>query len=267
MRAFATHGRVLRDLRELLGYGSLLRELVARDLKVRYKRSVLGVVWTMLNPLFLMIILAFVFSHVMRVRVEHFPVYLLSALVLWTFFSQATSWSTACFLSYAAIIKRVYVPRRIFVIATVVSGIVNLLISLVPLAIIMLVLGHRFSPALAFLPVPILLTALFSLGISLALAPLSLMFADIVPIYQVILSAWIYLTPVIYPLTALPDAYRRVLVLNPMTHLVEAFRTPIYQGEIPSANVMITSIVAGFGTLFLGWLIFSRYNDRIAYYI
>jgi ABC-type polysaccharide/polyol phosphate export permease len=93
------------------------------------------------------------------------------------------------------------------------------------------------------------------------------MFADIVPIYQVILSAWIYLTPVIYPLTALPDAYRRVLVLNPMTHLVEAFRTPIYQGEIPSANVMITSIVAGFGTLVLGWLIFRRYDDRIAYYV
>src|SRR5215831_16183490 len=206
MRAFATHGRVLRDLRELLGYGSLLRELVARDLKVRYKRSVLGVVWTMLNPLFLLIILAFVFSHVMRVTVEHFPVYLLSALVLWNFFSQATSWSTACFLSYASIIKRIYVPRRIFVISTVLSGIVNLLISLVPLALIMLVLGHSFRPALAFLPVPIVLTALFALGISLALAPLSLMFADIVPIYQVILSAWIYLTPVIYPLTLLPDS-------------------------------------------------------------
>ena len=209
MHPFASQVRVLRELRELLGYGSLLRELVARDLKVRYKRSVLGVVWTMLNPLFLMIILAFVFSHILRMTVEHFPVYLLSALVLWTFFSQATSWSTACFLSYAAIIKRVYVPRSIFVIATIVSGVVNLLISLVPLALIMLIIGHRFSPALVFLPVPILLTALFSLGISLALAPLSLMFADIVPIYQVVLSAWIYVTPVIYPLTALPDAYRR----------------------------------------------------------
>src|SRR5215475_5523279 len=199
--------RVLRDLRELLGYGSLLRELVARDLKVRYKRSVLGVVWTMLNPLFLMIILAFVFSHVMRVTVEHFPVYLLSALVLWNFFSQATSWSTACFLSYASIIKRIYVPRRIFVIATVLSGIVNLLISLVPLALIMLVLGHSFSPALVFLPVPVLLATLFSLGISLALALLCVMFADIVQIYQAALTAWMYLTPVIYPLSALPDHY------------------------------------------------------------
>jgi homopolymeric O-antigen transport system permease protein len=258
---------VLSDLRELVSYRSLLRELVARDLKVRYKRSALGILWTMLNPLLLMGILAFVFSHVLRMTVEHFPVFLLSALVLWNFFSQATSWSTACFLSYAPVIKKIYVPRSIFVLATVLAGVVNLLISLVPLAIIMLVIGHSFSPALAFLPVPIVLTALFSLGISLALAPISVIFADVVPIYQVVLTGWMYLTPIIYPLTLLPDQYRRILVLNPMTHLVEAFRTPIFQGEIPSANVLITSTVAGIGTLVIGWLVFKRYSDRVAYYV
>ena len=258
---------MLRDLRELTGYGSLLRELVARDLKVRYKRSVLGVVWTMLNPLFLMVILAFVFSHVLRVTMEHFPIYVLSALVLWNFFAQATSWSTACFLSYAPIIKKIYVPRSMFVIATVLSGSVNLLISLVPLAIIMLVFGHPFRPALLFLPVPILLTTFFSLGVSLALAPLCVMFADVAQIYQVALSAWLYLTPVIYPLTALPESYRRVLVFNPMTHFVEAFRSPIYWGALPSENVLITSTVAGIGTLVLGWFIFSRYSDRVVYYL
>jgi ABC-2 type transport system permease protein len=213
---------------------------------------VLGVLWTMLNPLFLMIILAFVFSHALKLTMEHFPIYLLSALVLWNFFAQATTWSTACFLSYAPIIKKIYVPRSMFVTATVLSGSVNLLISLVPLAFIMLVLGHRFSPALAFLPVPILLTTCFSLGISLALAPLCVMFADIVQIYQVVLSAWMYLTPVIYPLTALPESYRRILVLNPMTHLVEAFRTPHLLGPMPSENVVITSTVAGVGTLLIG---------------
>jgi homopolymeric O-antigen transport system permease protein len=258
---------VLSDLRELVGYRSLLRELVARDLKVRYKRSALGILWTMLNPLFLMGILAFVFSHVLRVTIDHFPIFLLSALVLWNFFAQATSWSTACFLSYAPVIKKIYVPRSIFVLATVLAGVVNLLISLVPLAIIMLVVGHPFRPAIAFLPVPILLTTLFSLGISLALAPISVMFADVVPIYQVVLTGWIYLTPILYPLTLLPDQYRRILVLNPMTHFVEAFRTPIYQGEIPSANVLITSTVAGIGTLLIGWFIFKRYSDRVAYYV
>src|SRR4029077_4937301 len=105
--------------------------------------------------------LAFVFSHALKVTMEHFPIFLLSALVLWNFFAQATGWSTACFLSYTPIIKKIYVPRRLFVPATGLSGTVNLLISLVPLALIMVVMGHPFRPALAFLPVPIVLTMLF----------------------------------------------------------------------------------------------------------
>ncbi len=258
---------MLTSLRELAGYGDLLRLLVARDLKLRYKRSALGVVWTMLNPLLIMLILTLVFSQILRHEVEHFPVFLLSALVLWTFFSQATQWSTACFMSYSALIRKIYVPRPILVLATVLSGTVNLLISLVPLAVIMLILGHSLSPALFFLPVPIVLATIFSLGISLALAPLCLMFADIVPIYQVVLTAWMYLTPILYPVSALPDWLRQLIVLNPMTHLTEAFRTPIYQGEIPSANVLITSTVAAFGTLLIGWRIFRHYDKRIAYYV
>jgi len=161
----------------------------------------------------------------------------------------------------------VYVPKSIFVIATVLAGTVNLVISLVPLALIMLVLGHPFSPALAFLPVPVLLATLFSLGISLALAPLCVMFADIVQIYQAALTAWMYLTPVIYPLSALPDHYKRLILLNPMTHLVEAFRTPIYQGTIPSEHVLIASTVVSVASFALGWIIFERYSDRIAYYV
>jgi ABC-2 type transport system permease protein len=259
--------RVLNAVRELVRYRSLLRDLIARDLKVRYKRSALGILWTMLNPLLMMIIFTIVFAHVLRVQVEHFAVYFLSAFVLWNFFAQATSWSTGCLLSYGPLIKKIYVPKSIFVLATVLAGTVNLLISLVPLALIMVVVGHPFHPALAFLPVPILLTTLFALGLSLALAPLCVMFADIVQIYQAVLTAWMYLTPIIYPLTALPPGYRSLILMNPMTHLVEAFRTPIYQGAVPSAHVMISATVAGVGTLVLGWLVFARYSDRVAYYI
>jgi ABC-type polysaccharide/polyol phosphate export permease len=258
---------MLESLREVVRYRSLLRNLVARDLKVRYKRSALGILWTMLNPLLLMIIFTIVFAQIFRVTVDHFTVYFLSAFVLWNFFAQATSWSTACLLSYGPLIKKIYVPKSIFVLATVLAGTVNLLISLVPLALIMLVVGHPFSGALAFLPVPILLTTMFSLGLSLALAPLSLMFADIVQIYQAVLTAWMYLTPIVYPLSALPDGYRRLILANPMTHLVEAFRTPIYQGTIPSLHVMISASVAAVGTLVIGWVIFEHYSDRVAYYV
>ena len=258
---------MLESLRELVRYRSLLRDLVARDLKVRYKRSALGILWTMLNPLLLMIIFTIVFAHILRVTVDHFTVYFLSAFVLWNFFAQATSWSTGCLLGYGPLIKKIYVPNSIFVLATVLAGTVNLLISLVPLALIMLVVGHPFTAALAFLPVPIVLATMFSLGLSLALAPLSLMFADIVQIYQAVLTAWMYLTPIMYPLSALPDGYRRLILANPMTHLVEAFRTPIYQGAIPSLHVMISASVAAVGTLVIGWAIFEHYSDRVAYYV
>jgi ABC-2 type transport system permease protein len=258
---------VLASLRELVRYRSLLRDLVARDLKVRYKRSALGVLWTMLNPLLMMIIFTVVFAHILRVTVEHFTVYFLSAFVLWNFFSQATGWSTSCLLSYAPLIKKVYVPKSIFVLATVLAGAVTLISSLVPLALIMLAVGHSFRPAIAFLTVPIFLTIMFSLGLSLVLAPLSVIFADIVPIYQVILTAWMYLTPIIYPLNALPDHYRRLILMNPMTHLVEAFRTPIYQGTIPSSHVMLSSSIAAVGMLAIGWIVFAHYSDRVAYYV
>jgi ABC-type polysaccharide/polyol phosphate export permease len=255
------------SLRGVVRYRSLLRDLVARDLKVRYKRSALGILWTMLNPLLLMIIFTIVFAHIFRVTVDHFTIYFLSAFVLWNFFAQATSWSTGCLIGYAPLIKKIYVPKSIFVIATVLAGMVNLLISLVPLALIMVVVHHPFSQAMLFLPVPIVLVTLFSLGLSLALAPLSLMFADIVQIYQAVLTAWMYLTPIVYPLNALPDNYRRIILANPMTHLVEAFRTPIYQGTLPSAHVMIAASVAAVGTLLIGWTIFEHYSDRVAYYV
>ena len=258
---------MLSSLRELVGYRSLLRDLVARDLKVRYKRSALGILWTMLNPLLMMVIFTIVFGQVLRVTVEHFAVYFLSAFVLWNFFAQATSWSTGCLVGYAPLIKKIYVPKTIFVLATVLAGTVNLVVSLVPLALIMLVVGHPFHLTIAFLPVPILLATMFSLGLSLALAPLCVMFADIVQIYQVVLTAWMYLTPIIYPLSALPPEYRRLILANPMTHLVEAFRTPIYQGAIPSAHVMITATVAAVGTLVIGWAIFEHYSDTVAYYV
>ncbi len=258
---------MLNSVRELMRYQSLIRLLVARDLKVRYKRSVLGIVWTMLHPLLLMVTMTVVFSQVFRVTVDHFAIYFLSAFLPWNFFAQATSWSTGCLLGYAPLIKKIYVPKSVFVIASVLSGMVNLLIALVPLAIIMLALGHPFSSALIFLPVAILLTMLFSLGMSLALAPICLMFVDVAQIYQALLTAWMYLTPIIYPLDALPPEYKQVIVLNPMTHLVEAFRTPIYQGAFPSAHVLITSTASAIGMLVIGWGLFDHYGDRIAYHL
>jgi homopolymeric O-antigen transport system permease protein len=258
---------MLRSAREIVQYRPLLRNLIARELKVRYKRSVLGVLWTMLNPLMMMLVFTVVFAHFLRFQVEHFAIYFLSAFVLWNFVAQTTSWSTGCLMGYAPLITKVYVPKAIFVLATVLAGLVNLLISLIPLAIIMIIVGHPMTASLAFLPIPIVLATLFSLGVSLFLAPLCLVFADIVPLYQVILMAWMYLTPIFYPLEIIPEEYRIIVRLNPMTYFVEAFRAPIYSGALPSNVELLRAGVSAFVALVTGMIVFDRYSDRIAYYV
>jgi ABC-type polysaccharide/polyol phosphate export permease len=258
---------MLAYAREMLQYRTLLRALVSRELKVRYKRSVLGVAWTMLNPLLMMAVFTVVFAHFLRFEIRQFPIYFLSAFLLWNFVSQTTSWSTGCLVGNASLITKVYVPKGIFVLAPVVSGLVNLLLSLIPLALIMIVLGHPFTPSIAFLPVSILLAAVFSLGLSLLLAPLCLMFADIVPLYQVVLTAWMYLTPIFYPVSIVPERYRVLVEANPMTYFVEAFRAPIYAGTLPDASVLLGATVSAAVVFLGGAIVFDRYSDRIAYHV
>src|SRR5262245_2475763 len=258
---------VRRSVREIWQYRTLLVALVSRDLKVRYKRSVLGVLWTMLNPLLMMLVFSMVFANVFRFTVERFTIYFLSAYVLWNFVAQTTSWSTACLLGYAPLIRKVYVPKTIFILATVLSGLVNLVISLVPLALIMQLVGHPFRWSLIFLPCPILIATTFAFGISLLLAGVCIEFNDVVQVYQAALLAWMYVTPVVYPIDVVPERFRWLILANPMTYLVETFRAPIYGGGLPDTGALVRAALAGGLALVLGWWVFERRSDRIAYLV
>jgi ABC-type polysaccharide/polyol phosphate export permease len=248
-------------------YRTLLGNLVERDLKVRYKRSVLGVFWTMLNPLLMMLVFSVVFAQIFHFTFEHFVVYFLSAYLLWNFVAQTTTWSTACLLGYAALIRKIYVPKALFILATVLSGLVNLLISLVPLAIIMLMVGHPIHATVAFLPVSILFAVAFAFGLSLLLAAVCIEFNDVVQIYQAVQLAWMYLTPIIYPPEAIPERFRWVIAINPMYYLVEMFRLPIYGGTLPDARILWRAGLSAAVILVFGWWVFERRADRIAYLV
>lgn len=258
---------MFRAARELVQYRTLLFNLVSRDLKVRYKRSFLGIVWTLLNPLLMMMVLGVVFSSVMRFSMAHFTVYFLSAFVVWNFVAQTTTWSTACLLGFAPLIRKIYVPKSIFILATVLSGLVNLLVSLIPLACLMLIVSHPVTPALLFLPVPVLCATAFAFGLSLMLSSICIEFNDVVQIYQAAQLAWMYLTPVIYPLTAVPEQYHWIIKLNPMFYLVEAFRQPIYEGVLPSMKLVAICVGIATVTVAFGWTVFERRADRIAYLV
>jgi ABC-type polysaccharide/polyol phosphate export permease len=248
-----------RELRDLARNSSLLYELVHRDLTVRYKRSLLGFLWTMLHPLLLMLIFLVVFSHLFRFETPHYETYFLSAYIAWNFFSQTLLNSMMGIAWNGPLMKRVRVPPSIFTIASTVSGLVNLGLSLVVLFGIMLFVGVPVTPAMAFLPLALLIVGVFTLGVSLALTAISVFFGDVREMVQAGMPALMYLTPVIYPVTIVPDRYRWFIKLNPLTYIVEIVRDPVYYGIIPTAATLSLSIIFAIGALVIGWLVF-RYT-------
>jgi ABC-type polysaccharide/polyol phosphate export permease len=253
------------ELRGIIKYRDLIYQLVRRDIVARYKRSALGIAWTMLNPLGTMIVLTIVFSRLFH-TVEQYPAYVLSGLIAWTFFSQTTTATLAQNIWGGSLMQRIYLPRTSFSVAAIGTGLTNFLLSIVPLLIIMLVTRTPIRITMLFVPYAMLLLAAFALGIGLLLSTLAVNFPDVAEMYTIALTAWMYLTPIIYPLDIIPPAYRSWLLnLNPMYYLLQIFRLPIYDGVLPPLRtVAIGSIVALF-TLILGWAVFSRNADALNY--
>ncbi len=256
---------MVEELREVWRYRDLLVQLVARNVKIRYKRSALGIGWTMLNPLLMMLILTLVFSNIFRISLEHYAVYVLSALTLWNFFAQATTDAMSELVWGGGLIDRIYLPRTVFALSAVGTGLVNLFFALGPLAAIMLMTGVVFQPVLIFLPISILLAAMFTLGIGLIFSVLAARFADIAHIYQIMLTAWMYLTPIIYPPEIIPESYRWAFNLNPMYYLLEIFRSPIYSGALPDPSLLLIGAFASIAALVSGWGFFAYKADEFAY--
>ena len=255
----------LEELRELWRYRHLIYQLVRRDIVSRYKRSVLGVAWTMLNPLGMMIVLTIVFSQVFG-RGESYPAYLLSGLVAWNFFAQTTNVGMRQLIWGGGLMSRIYLPRTAFPVSAIGTGLLHLLLSLIPLFIVLMVTGVRIKLAVLFLPISILLIAAFSLGVSMLLSSFTVYFPDVAEMYQIVLRAWMFLTPIIYPESIYPDTYRFwILNLNPMYHLVKVFRHPVYAGELPQTNEVIIAVGIAIIMLLFGWLFYTREAEKIAY--
>jgi ABC-type polysaccharide/polyol phosphate export permease len=241
---------------------TLLFELVHRDLTVRYKRSFLGFLWTMLHPLLLMLIFVAVFSSAFRIGAPHYETYFLSAYVAWNFFAQTAVNAMAGVAWNGPLMKRVRVPLSIFTLSSTVSGLVNLGLSLVLLFVIMLVVGAPLRPALMFLPISLLLVGLFTFGVSLALTAVSIFFGDVREMVQAGLPAVMYLTPIIYPISVVPERFRWLIKLNPIVYIVEIVRDPIYYGIIPSRTTLELATLLSLGSMAIGWMIFRHLAPR-----
>jgi len=257
---------LVEELTELIRYRDLVRQLIHRNLTSRYKRSVLGIAWTMLNPLLTMAILALVFSQLFRFAVENYVVYLLAGLVFWNFFGQTTTFAMNELVWGGSLLTRIYVPPAVFVVASLGTGLVNLLLSLIPLVVIMLVTGVPLTLSLLSVPAAIVLLAMYTIGVGLLMSTLALFFADVSDMYQIVLVTWMYLTPIIYPKKVLPESYRWLLTnFNPIYHLLEVFRTPFYHGWMAGPKTWGVATGVAVGSLIVGWYVFSRKSREFAY--
>jgi ABC-2 type transport system permease protein len=258
---------VLEELREIFNYRYLILQLVRRDILTRYKRSFLGVAWTMLNPLGMMIVWTIAFSQFFRAGdLPSYPAYVLSGLLAWNFFSQSTTASMVNLVWGGGLLHRIYIPRTSFAVSAMGTGLVNISLSMVPLLGVMLITGLNIHWSILFTPISVLVLAGFALGLGLLISTLAVYFPDIAEMYQIVLMAWMFLTPVMYPVTILPQQYRIFLTtLNPMYHMVTLFRIPIYFGRLPTLTEFLIPLGISLFFLILGWLVFTNKSDEFAY--
>jgi lipopolysaccharide transport system permease protein len=258
----------------VLQFRQLIGLLVMRELKVRYKRSVLGLVWTMLNPLLLMVVYTIVFSTVMPAAQHNFSLFLLSALLPWLFFSTATLQGLTSVLVNQELIRKVRLPQAVFPLSVVGSNLVNFALSFVPLLALMLALHQPFTRAMLFLPVAVVLLTVFTSGVTLLFATLTVFFRDVRHLTEVLLQVLMYLSPVLYDLGNLGGQklwwfkyFRAFLAVNPMTYLISLVRDPVYYGRVPGLFTLAVATASAAVSLVLGFAIFSRLESRHIHYL
>ncbi len=254
----------LTEIQELKHYRYLLKQLVRRDIVARYKRSALGVAWTMLNPLGTMLIMTFVFSNLFK-SVQSYPVYILSGLIAWNFFAQGTNAAMSGLVWGGSLMQRIYLPRTIFGVSAIGTALVNLLLSIIPLLLVMVITQTTIHLTVLFLPISILLLTAFALGFGLLLSALAIFFPDVAEMYQIVLMAWMYLTPVIYPEEIIPAQFMTIYRINPMYWMLKMFRLPVYDGVIPTFQDLWPALAWSVGMLIVGWLFFTSRSDEYAY--
>lgn len=259
--------RALEEFREIWRYRDLLKLLIVNSIKTRYKRSVLGVFWTLLNPLLNAFVLTIALSQLFRFELVNYPVYLLVGLLFWNFFAQTTQLAMHTLVWGSNILKRIYVPRTIFSLSVLGNGLVNFLLGTIPLMVIMLVMQHPIRPSVLLLPLALLLLVLFTLGFALLVSTMAVFFVDMVDLMGVILSALFYLLPIIYPITIIPEKIQFYFRLNPLNLMLEIFQSALYFGTMPSPRVLAGAAIVSISLFIVGWWAFTKKVDEFAYRI
>lgn len=243
-------------------YGFLLSQLVSRDFKTKYKRSVLGVLWSFLNPLLSMTVQYVVFSTIFKSDIPNFAVYLLIGIVFFNFFSEATSMGLMAIVGNSSLITKVYIPKYIFPVSRVMSSTINLLISMIPLLLVILFTHTPITQALLLLPFSIICAIIFCLGMSCILSAAMVYFRDMQFLWGVVITLWMYATPIFYPESILPPKLMVIFKMNPLYHFIRFSRTIILDGVSPEPKAYLFCLIAAFIPLAIGAVVFKKTQDK-----
>lgn len=256
-----------RIVNHICRYRFLVNQLVKRDFKTKYKRSVLGFCWSFLNPLLTMIVQYVVFSTIFRSDIDNFPVYLLSAGIVFNFFTESVGGGLCAIVGNSSLITKVYVPKYIYPFSKVLSTAINLVISMLPLLLAVLITGEEITRAFLLIPFLFICLIAFCVGMSLILSTSMVFFRDTQFLWGIVSLIWMYATPIFYPESIIPEHFRFILRCNPMYHYLKFFRTVLMQGVSPQISEYVYCI--GFAVFFcvLGSVIFKKAQNKFVLYL
>ena len=248
-------------------YRFLLKQLVGRDFAVKYKRSYLGFLWTVINPLMTMIVMSTVFAYVFKIQTEYYSVYLIIGNVVFNCFSEATQLALASVVGSGQLIKKVYMPKCIFPISKVLFSFINFLITLIPVAIVMIYYRISVSPLILLLPIVLVCLFVFSLGIGLLMATLQVSLRDTQYLYGIVLTLWTYLTPLFYTMESLSPSMQKVMVYNPMYIYIDAVRQLLIYHTLPNQWQMFGGLLYAIVAFIIGLSVFYKHQDKFILHI
>lgn len=258
---------LVRDFRELYRFRAVVKNLVAQDLRIRYQRSLLGFLWTLLNPILMMLTLSLVFTHLFKFGGggTSYALYLFSGLVPWSLLAGTVIESSTCIISNEGLIRKIYVPKLIFPISRLLLNATMLTLSMTALFLLMVPLGARFTPSLVLIPVAIILFATFVLGLGLIASTVNTFYRDFGHLLTVVIQAWYFATPIVYPLSLIPEEIAWRFWLNPAYPFIRLFQVLIYEGQWPSWTLLLSSAGIAAVVLGIGYVTFKSYEDKLVF--
>lgn len=255
----------MKKIKEVLDYKQMIYSLVRKDLRGRYKGSVLGFLWTFVNPTFQLLIYTFVFSVILRSDIEKFYLYLFVALIPWIFFQSSVSGGATAITSQKDLVKKIYFPREVLPISYVTSCYINMLFCFIIIFIVVIISGVGINiTAILCLPIVMIVEYILALGMALLSSAITVYFRDLEHILGLVTMAWLYLTPILYSITIVPEELLPLYNINPMTPIIEAYRDILYYKQIPRIETLGQGFILGILILSLGWFVFGRLNKHFA---